>query len=181
MLRIVIEYLIFSLHLFAPISFIACKQQSFADSLRDISDVVDKVASIANNLDFSGNNNCKYTCLYGQVAVPNKAYAPEVNGCGTFGIEVRLTEYPGITQCCNDHDVCYAICGKDKAQCDVELQRCAQRVCLQATEGGIVANQACKTLSEMLYEATSMLGCQPYKSAQEKACICVSTDYRSEL
>lgn len=46
--------------------------------------------------------------------------------------QVQLTDMPTLRDCCNDHDECYSLCGGNKNECDLKLQRCARDTCLDA-------------------------------------------------
>lgn len=44
-----------------------------------------------------------------------------------------------MTKCCNNHDVCYDTCNKEKELCDLEFKRCLYKYCEGYTHtiGGI--------------------------------------------
>lgn len=35
----------------------------------------------------------------------------------------------GVTQCCNEHDVCYGICNSHKDKCDLTFKQCLKNQC----------------------------------------------------
>lgn len=39
-----------------------------------------------------------------------------------------------LKDCCNHHDECYSVCGGDKTECDLELQKCAHNACHQKAQ-----------------------------------------------
>lgn len=39
---------------------------------------------------------------------------------------------------------------------------------------------ACESLADMFYSTTSMMGCPPFKSAQQNACMCVENKDAAE-
>lgn len=87
------------------------------------------------------------------------------------------TEYlPAVEmeQCCNDHDICYDTCNKDKELCDIEFKRCLYNYCdthEKSTIGTVVA-KGCKAAAKMLFTGTMTLGCRSYLDAQERSCYC---------
>lgn len=41
---------------------------------------------------------------------------------------------------------------------------------------GLCVIVACKSVGDMLFQTTSLLGCQSFKKSQEQACVCVNDD-----
>lgn len=104
-----------------------------------------------------------------------------------------------MATCCDDHDICYDTCNKDKELCDLDFKRCLYSYCdkyEKTTVGGDIILKGmpkqfcilflekfklygsitgCKTAAKMLYTATNTLGCRPYLNAQSNACYCSST------
>lgn len=59
--------------------------------------------------------------------VRNKLYTPSADGCGSLGLKIDKDYLPAIEmeKCCNDHDICYDTCNKDKELCDLGKIECA--------------------------------------------------------
>lgn len=69
-------------------------------------------------------------CLGGS-PTRNKFYIPSADGCGSLGMKIN-TEYLPATEmasCCNEHDICYDTCNKDKELCDLDFKRCLYNYC----------------------------------------------------
>lgn len=107
----------------------------------------------------------------------NKFHTPSADGCGSLGIGIA-TEYLPVTQmdnCCDEHDICYDTCNKDKELCDIEFKRCLYNHCDQYEKtavGGDIVVTGCKGAAKMLFTATLTLGCRSYLDAQAKSCYC---------
>lgn len=104
-----------------------------------------------------------------------------------------------MATCCDDHDICYDTCNKDKELCDLDFKRCLYSYCdkyEKSTVGGELMVKGnwnflsskycnwkfiealfigCKTAAKMLYTGSVTLGCKPYLNAQSKACYCPSS------
>lgn len=53
--------------------------------------------------------------------MPNPAYKPSYNGCGSYGFSVDFDKcfgMKGFNECCNHHDLCYGTCYIGKSYCD---------------------------------------------------------------
>lgn len=80
-----------------------------------------------------------------------------------------------MNNCCDEHDMCYDTCNKDKELCDIEFKRCLYNYCGQYEQnavGGDIVVSGCKGAAKMLFTATLTLGCKSYRDAQAKACYC---------
>lgn len=87
-----------------------------------------------------------------------------------------------MENCCNDHDICYDTCNKDKELCDLDFKRCLYNYCEtheKTTVGSIVA-KGCKAGAKMLFTGTMTLGCRSYLDAQERSCFCPPPKYDSK-
>lgn len=40
----------------------------------------------------------------------------------------------GFVDCCNEHDVCYETCGKDKDECDLKFRKCLYKKCAKVKD-----------------------------------------------
>lgn len=107
----------------------------------------------------------------------NKFHVPSADGCGSLGIGIA-TEYLPVTEmdnCCDEHDICYDTCNKDKELCDIEFKRCLYNYCDQYEKtavGGDIVVTGCKGAAKMLFTTTLTLGCRSFLDAQAKACYC---------
>ena len=45
-----------------------------------------------------------------------------------------------LEKCCDDHDICYGTCGKDKEKCDEKFKKCLYGICSSVKK--IVDNEA---------------------------------------
>lgn len=96
-----------------------------------------------------------------------------------------------MTKCCDEHDICYSTCNKDKEVCDVDFKRCLYKYCegYEKNVGGTtlvkgktpfsvnfhhlnVCFPACKGAAKVLFTGTLTLGCKAYMDAQKEACYC---------
>lgn len=69
----------------------------------------------------------------GATPVRNKFHVPSADGCGSLGLGIA-TEYLPVSEmnsCCDQHDICYDTCNKDKELCDIEFKRCLYNYCDQ--------------------------------------------------
>lgn len=62
---------------------------------------------------------------------PNRNHVPKADGCGSLGLKIDSEYLPvgEMTKCCNDHDICYDTCNKNKEACDIEFKRCLYKYC----------------------------------------------------
>ncbi len=53
------------------------------------------------------------------------------NGCGTYEMQFDFESLNlnGITQCCNNHDICYGTCNSPKIECDLKFKKCLKNIC----------------------------------------------------
>lgn len=61
----------------------------------------------------------------------NKFYVPSADGCGSLGLGISNEYFPAteMASCCDDHDICYDTCNKDKELCDLDFKRCLYNYC----------------------------------------------------
>ena len=85
------------------------------------------------------------------------------------------SEYPGFTECCNKHDICYDTCNKERSSCDKNFKECLKDSCHHDT---LIKKHSRKKLSEcegiadVMYAGTMGLGCGSFLEAQRNACLC---------
>lgn len=110
------------------------------------------------------------------VPKPNRYYQPSANGCGSLGLNINTEYLPAVEMenCCNEHDICYDTCNKDKELCDIEFKRCLYNYCdtHEKTAVGSIVAKSCKAAAKMLFTGTITLGCKSYLDTQERACYC---------
>lgn len=46
-----------------------------------------------------------------------------------FQLDAQYIPFEGVTKCCNEHDLCYGFCNKDKEKCDLDFKRCLYSIC----------------------------------------------------
>lgn len=100
-----------------------------------------------------------------------------------------------MSNCCDEHDICYDTCNSDKELCDLDFKRCLYKYCdtyEKSAVGGemmvkgtfycsnilVMTNfkffilAGCKGAAKMLFTGTLTLGCRSYLDAQAKSCFC---------
>lgn len=96
-----------------------------------------------------------------------------------MGLNINTEYLPAVEMenCCNDHDICYDTCNKDKELCDIEFKRCLYNYCDTHDKSaiGTVVTKGCKAAAKMLFTGTMTLGCRSYLDAQERSCYCAPT------
>lgn len=117
--------------------------------------------------------SCQFKCANGIQPRPRLGHEPTFNGCGVPGFQVE-SKY-GMTDCCNQHDICYHTCqtGKDQKKgqeiCDTQFEKCMLARC--ATLAGQDRN-GCEGEANMMSSGVRMFGCAAYESSQSEACSC---------
>lgn len=127
----------------------------FGDVFQNLIYVAKKFKVVHDVFDAAVEENCFYKCPGGEWIVVigvvtfyhifiacthfqiggmpsrNKYYVPSADGCGSLGLKIN-TEYLPATEmasCCNEHDICYDTCNKDKELCDLDFKRCLYNYC----------------------------------------------------
>ena len=98
----------------------------------------------------------------------------ECNGCGAKGGQKFPDSYMGIvdfTGCCNDHDVCYGTCGRDKSICDKNLGDCMRGKCEQALKYVYHEKALCNKMAAAYEIAVSSFGDSAFEAGQDSGCI----------
>lgn len=128
---------------------------------------------------FGGSHTCTYTCPDNdKKPMKDPQFIPRSNGCGTHGITLNVSSYPGFEQCCNTHDKCYDTCNKDRNKCDKNFKSCLVAKCHHNAVTKVHDEKmakTCKQLVKMMSFAVRSFGCSAYKEAQEHACLCKKT------
>ncbi|XP_042214154.1 group XIIA secretory phospholipase A2-like [Homarus americanus] len=138
--------------------------------------VANTVKFVENFIESTVEEDCVYKCPGKKIPVRNPNHTPKANGCGSLGVffEKEDLSRAEMVDCCNDHDICYDTCGRDKEDCDKIFKRCLYNTCkITQNEMDILTNKKCKGGAKLLYTATVALGCTPFKEAQHSACRCV--------
>lgn len=156
----------------------------FGDVFKNAIHLAKKFQSVHEIFDAAVEENCVYNCPGGERPTRNKFHLPSKDGCGSLGIGISTEYLPAaeMATCCDDHDICYDTCNKDKELCDLDFKRCLYSYCdkyEKSTVGGEIMVKGCKSAAKMLFTATNTLGCKPYLNAQAKACYCPSTEGNS--
>ncbi|XP_054266515.1 group XIIA secretory phospholipase A2 [Macrosteles quadrilineatus] len=148
-----------------------------------LGDVFKSLDSVAKHLKFtkeawedSVEEECKFACPDGSTPKKNKYYKPTANGCGVPGIQITDAHFMAVgemTRCCDQHDICYGTCNKDKDECDLYFKKCLYKICDNSKKNiPETALTGCKTAAKVLFSGTMMFGCKFYKSSQQEACFC---------
>lgn len=125
-------------------------------------------------------NSCAFKCKHGAPPRPREGHKPTFNGCGVPGFKVD-TKY-GMTDCCNEHDICYHTCKLEKQQkkgqeiCDAQFEECMQTRCAKLKGQD---RQACDGEANMMSSGVRMFGCAAYQDSQAEACTC-DLDYSDQ-
>ena len=98
--------------------------------------------------------------------VMNSESRPFVDGC-SFGFFSPEIEEFDFTTCCNNHDVCYSVCGTRKSRCDKELGKCMVDYCNENEYGNPDCFSALQFVSSLM-----QVGCQQFQDAQSRGCVC---------
>ncbi|MCL4132766.1 UNVERIFIED_CONTAM: hypothetical protein GTU68_062341 [Idotea baltica] len=138
--------------------------------------VAQTIKSLERVVDSTIEEDCIYECQENdEIPVRNPEHIPQVNGCGSMGLHLDKGELPRpeMVDCCNYHDKCYDTCGQDKEECDKKFKKCLYDACDQNKQSmDKLRQKMCKGGAKLLYTATTALGCNSFKEAQSKACVC---------
>lgn len=76
-------------------------------------------------------NHNPFLIFLGGNPTRNKFYTPSADGCGSLGMKINKEYLPAteMALCCNEHDICYDTCNKDKELCDLDFKRCLYNYC----------------------------------------------------
>ena len=87
-------------------------------------------------------------------------------------LELFEATYPGLRDCCFEHDICYGTCSKTKKECDDVLSDCMDLYCHSMdTERH---RKSCNVASNLMDTSVEKLGCESYLKLQEEACDCLA-------
>ncbi len=75
------------------------------------------------------NEACKYVCENGRTPVSDPNEKLHLNGCGSYGLALDTSDWPGIRSCCDEHDECYDTCGSVKRSSDQHFEKCLTQTC----------------------------------------------------
>eukprot|EP00928_Gymnodinium_smaydae_P034225 TRINITY_DN2430_c0_g1_i5.p1 TRINITY_DN2430_c0_g1~~TRINITY_DN2430_c0_g1_i5.p1 ORF type:complete len:1310 (-),score=353.47 TRINITY_DN2430_c0_g1_i5:143-3715(-) len=119
------------------------------------------------------NDQCIFNCKNGAAPRPRKGHKASSNGCGVPGFMVE-SQY-GMTECCNQHDLCYGTCQTGDEQafgkhgCDSKFEACVHSRCTAFTDLDL---QGCEDEASLFTMAVRMFGCPAYEKSQARACSC---------
>lgn len=121
----------------------------------------------------SGDKECKLTCPKGSIPLSRPGHVPSTNGCGSLGIKLDTSMFPGFEKCCDSHDKCYDTCNKDRDECDEVFKDCIYAYCdevkkVRSSDQAVL----CENSGGVMHAAAMGLGCTAFTEAQKKACVC---------
>ncbi|KAK3911721.1 Group XIIA secretory phospholipase A2 [Frankliniella fusca] len=153
----------------------------FGDFLDNFIHVAKKFRGVSEVLNAAVEEDCHFLCPNGMKPTANKYHKPSSNGCGPIPTDALPASE--MTECCNQHDICYDTCNSGKEKCDFDMRRCLYKICDSHSQSvGAALTKVCKTVAKTLFSGTMTLGCKSYLDAQKNACYCpVSKKYNSEL
>lgn len=76
------------------------------------------------------DDGCKMSCPENTISLPRPGHVPSSNGCGSLGIKLDTSMFPGFEKCCDSHDKCYDTCNEDRDECDMVFKDCLNAVCV---------------------------------------------------
>jgi secretory phospholipase A2 len=112
--------------------------------------------------------SCNFQCKTGK-PVHNPSHTPGHNGCGAHGLEIHFKHCAYLNACCNQHDLCYDMCGNSRDRCDDLFKTCnnaPKNVQPQLIDG-------CLSAGSLMFTTVSFFGCAAYNNAQKNACLCI--------
>ncbi|XP_028411805.1 group XIIA secretory phospholipase A2-like [Dendronephthya gigantea] len=119
------------------------------------------------------DKECKMSCPEGSVPLPRPGHVPSSNGCGSLGIKLDTSMFPGFEGCCDSHDKCYDTCNEDRDECDELFKECLGAVCQEVKQvRSSDQTQLCDNVSGVMQAAAVGLGCSSFNQAQKSACVC---------
>lgn len=83
-----------------------------------------------------------------------------------------------MTECCNQHDLCYDTCNNLKENCDNLFKSCLYKLCDNASKIDTLV-KACKVAASMV-GGSMTLGCKSYLESQKKSCYCPPSDKKKK-
>jgi len=123
----------------------------------------------------AGGGDCEFKCPANINPKKNPLHNPSSNGCGSFGIEVDVSKYPGMDHCCYVHDICYDTCNSGRDECDESFKDCLKDTCHHVAILKKFNNKQldkCDQVADIMHSGTLGLGCTAYTEAQRNACLC---------
>ena len=122
-------------------------------------------------------------CANGYELIPGTP-PPTTNGCGSAWWQtapavplcdsLMLPMFATESRCCTVHDICYSICGADKALCDSMFFSCLSDMCNTFYSGWIwrIKRAHCNWCANQFYRIVRDLGYTPFCKAQSSRCRC---------
>uniref|UniRef100_A0A1B6KWP4 Phospholipase A2 domain-containing protein n=1 Tax=Graphocephala atropunctata TaxID=36148 RepID=A0A1B6KWP4_9HEMI len=177
-----IFYVFFSCYCLSNAQILEGLKDAVLNAEGTLGDIFKSLHSVANHFKFtkevwedSVEEECTFSCPGGASPKKNKYYKPSSNGCGVpaMKIDSQILPMSDMTRCCDQHDLCYGTCNRDKDECDLAFKKCLYRLCDDSKDTTSSSSPLeCKTAAKVLYSGTLMFGCKFYKSSQEQACYC---------
>lgn len=132
--------------------------------------------NIVDGLNAPDNGDCKFACANGAEPKHRPGFQSVPNGCGTHGFKADTSDLPGITECCNRHDICYGTCNSGQRICDQAFNQCMADACNTMQREGPVQGKEelkeCRAIGAAFHLAAMSVGCEFYRDAQRAACLC---------
>ncbi|KAL0274564.1 UNVERIFIED_CONTAM: hypothetical protein PYX00_002663 [Menopon gallinae] len=147
----------------------------FGDFLGNLVEFGKRFKHVPDIFDAALDEKCKFSCPSGLEPVKNRYHKPSANGCGTDLLKFDMKQYiptTELTQCCNNHDICYDTCNSKKEDCDADFHKCLYRLCDNIGINSESILKACKATAKLMSTSTMSLGCKSYLESQTKACYC---------
>merc|ERR1739841_111808 len=122
-----------------------------------------------------GVSKCSYKCPNGNAPVRNLTANTRYNGCGSYGLIMDVSSYPGFLDCCIAHDRCYSTCNSGQNTCDHSFKSCLKVKCNWNAKDGVhdeAMTDTCFALAETMHLVVELFGCNAYQGGQEFSCIC---------
>jgi len=119
--------------------------------------------------------NCNFVCPKNVKPKRNPNHKATSNGCGSYGMEVDVSAYPGFEQCCNKHDKCYDTCNETRDKCDNKFEECLKVACHHNAIVNMLGSKKfkkCEEVGHFMHNAATGFGCNAYKEAQRNSCLC---------
>uniref|UniRef100_A0A1I8IL93 Phospholipase A2 n=1 Tax=Macrostomum lignano TaxID=282301 RepID=A0A1I8IL93_9PLAT len=138
--------------------------KSIKTSGKAMQNLIHGFENVLESLSAPDNGNCVYKCPNGATpkAKPNHKVVP--NGCGSHGFKPDVSAFPGLTDCCNKHDICYGTCGRGQAVCDRSFNACMADSCEQMRKSGAIKSDEalteCRATAAAFHLTVVSVGCQ---------------------
>ena len=143
------------------------------DQTEDPKKSLESLGAFFKLMSGGSDKECKMECPKGSVPLPRPGHVPSSNGCGSLGIKLDTSMFPGFEKCCDSHDKCYDTCNEDRDECDAVFKDCLYAVCDEVKKFRPSDQvQVCENAGGVMHAAAMGLGCTAFTQAQSNACVC---------